>query len=574
MRRQGGAAELTPVQELWDKVVLCDMRRSYDECAALCNNILDLDPDHHDAQFLLGNMYHKGWGVEQHKEKGIELLRASADAGHVRAAALLGACYFGAGDNWREAARLLQIGHDGGVERATQKLGKMYRDGLGVKQDNAKAEQLFRVAFAKFQAKHLAGDIGASFMLANMYFNGEGTHKDTSEGVALLRGAAAAREPDAAYILGKFYLTGHIVRRDLQEALQLFEIAVKEGQPLAIPLLEQTRHAICDTRSDPQVPSSKSARPLGSGGSNACAWCGAKASMSCARCHEAFYCTKACQKNHWKTHKLVCREGKSHLSVVSNSVPENRQSTTSSSVQHSADSSWAALQRQTPIPGPFASSAPPSLAQDDLELAAGVAASMQEADERAAGDNAQVSEHLLHARTGQTSTRICVIEYSRNPKELHQALMTHPDLEVCRKALLDARLDPALPGPSGTSGAKIFVQPELYAGALEAIEIRGIVLDKRHVVVTADLEQVVDRVVASEVPRDRRVKKKGCRSKPPGPFQPQTYPARVKSTFLEVPVPSSMRSAPSSGPRTASTTGLHAGGRNPRQEVSRSAANK
>jgi len=397
-------------------------------------------------------------------------------------------------------------------------------------------------------------------------------------GVALVRVAADARVPEAAYDLGRLYLTGHIVRRDLQEALRLFEVAVKEGHPLALPLLEETLQSITDARLDPQVPLSHTAHPLGASGPDACAWCGARAGMSCGRCHQALYCTKACQKKHWKAHKLVCPGGnadESRPSVMSNNTPENRHSTSSSSVQHGADSSWAALQRQTPILGPFASPSPPSLAPDDLELAAGVAASMREADERAAGDNAQVSEHLLHARTDQTSSiQICVIEYSRNPKELHQALMTHPDLEDCRRSLLDKGLELTLPGPSGKSGAKIFVHPELYAGALEAIEIRGIVLDKRHVVVTADLEQVVDRVVASEVPRGRRVKKKGCRSMLPGPFQPQSYPTRVKSTFLEVPVPSSMRSAPSSGPRTASTTGLHSGGRNPRQEVSRSAVNK
>lgn len=44
-----------------------------------------------------------------------------------------------------------------------------------------------------------------------------------------------------------------------------------------------------------------------------CAGCGTTESAigdykSCSRCEKVFYCTKSCQKDHWKAHKKVCNK--------------------------------------------------------------------------------------------------------------------------------------------------------------------------------------------------------------------------------------------------------------------------
>lgn len=37
-----------------------------------------------------------------------------------------------------------------------------------------------------------------------------------------------------------------------------------------------------------------------------CGGCGGEAKNKCARCGTVYYCSKECQKNHWKTHKITC----------------------------------------------------------------------------------------------------------------------------------------------------------------------------------------------------------------------------------------------------------------------------
>ena len=37
-----------------------------------------------------------------------------------------------------------------------------------------------------------------------------------------------------------------------------------------------------------------------------CAKCGAAANQRCTGCHSTFYCTRECQKLHWKLHKSQC----------------------------------------------------------------------------------------------------------------------------------------------------------------------------------------------------------------------------------------------------------------------------
>ncbi|MFH1831751.1 MAG: zinc finger MYND domain-containing protein [bacterium] len=39
-----------------------------------------------------------------------------------------------------------------------------------------------------------------------------------------------------------------------------------------------------------------------------CLFCHELASLQCSQCKSVYYCSKKCQKQHWKTHKLVCKE--------------------------------------------------------------------------------------------------------------------------------------------------------------------------------------------------------------------------------------------------------------------------
>ena len=39
-----------------------------------------------------------------------------------------------------------------------------------------------------------------------------------------------------------------------------------------------------------------------------CAMCGKTAETKCTACKAVFYCSKGCQKKHWKEHKFECKK--------------------------------------------------------------------------------------------------------------------------------------------------------------------------------------------------------------------------------------------------------------------------
>ena len=39
-----------------------------------------------------------------------------------------------------------------------------------------------------------------------------------------------------------------------------------------------------------------------------CHLCGLASTVKCGGCREARYCTRACQKAHWREHKLLCQQ--------------------------------------------------------------------------------------------------------------------------------------------------------------------------------------------------------------------------------------------------------------------------
>ena len=58
-----------------------------------------------------------------------------------------------------------------------------------------------------------------------------------------------------------------------------------------------------------------------------CATCGADKKqdgedlMACARCHDRKYCSKECQRKHWKKHKVICMRPKEEMEKFMESIP-------------------------------------------------------------------------------------------------------------------------------------------------------------------------------------------------------------------------------------------------------------
>ena len=105
---------------------------------------------------------------------------------------------------------------------AQVKLGIMYNDGLGVRQDQAEAAKWYRKA-----AEH--GNVFGQFNLGAHYFNGEGEPQDFVEARKWFRKAAEQGDSDAQGILGGMYENGKGVQKDYAEAEKWYRKAVAQG---------------------------------------------------------------------------------------------------------------------------------------------------------------------------------------------------------------------------------------------------------------------------------------------------------------------------------------------------------
>eukprot|EP00931_Biecheleriopsis_adriatica_P060872 TRINITY_DN36566_c0_g1_i1.p1 TRINITY_DN36566_c0_g1~~TRINITY_DN36566_c0_g1_i1.p1 ORF type:complete len:751 (-),score=105.40 TRINITY_DN36566_c0_g1_i1:54-2306(-) len=86
--------------------------------------------------------------------------------------------------------------------------------------------------------------------------------------------------------------------------------------------------------------------------------------------------------------------------------------------------------------------------------------------------------------------RVHVLEFSRHPRMLRDALLNGESLKACRQALFESGFSPEL-----ASGAKMFVSPELFEPVLRAI--RGRDFKSSHVLVSDDFCDSVTAAIRS-----------------------------------------------------------------------------
>ena len=208
--------------------------------------MLDRDGDHYDpkkaveyltrsakqgytvAKYMLGKLYLRGEDVPKQMLHALHWLESAVKDDNQYAEYLLGKTFLKGEDIERDTERaesLLSRSAEQGNKYAAYTLGKAYLDGDILAQNIDKAVRLLNLSASK-------GFAPAQFILGRLLYKGEVIPKDIKKAAEWLDRAAAQKNPYAAYLAGKIYLTEDEVK-DIQKAIRSFIIAAENGNDYA-----------------------------------------------------------------------------------------------------------------------------------------------------------------------------------------------------------------------------------------------------------------------------------------------------------------------------------------------------
>ncbi len=151
------------------------------------------------AQYILGQMYASGNGVQEDAGKAVRMFMKASDNGNPYADSDLGVCYY---------------------------------EGFGVEKDIGKA-------FEYFSRAAESGVPEAELCLGNMYASGEGTDKDPVKALEWFKKSANKGNADAQFNVGIAYELGVGTEKDIEAAKRWFRLAADQGDAAAKKKLKQ-----------------------------------------------------------------------------------------------------------------------------------------------------------------------------------------------------------------------------------------------------------------------------------------------------------------------------------------------
>lgn len=169
-----------------------------------------------DAQYEVGIMYLKGQGVAQDREKALEWLKKSSNAGYQLATSKLGRI-----DEQESKFDQLQSEAEAGNVDAQYELAMMYLKGRGIGADESKARKWLERGAEK-------GDSRAVTRLGILNYKGEGGSPDYKEALSLFK-RVSGDSVLAQYYLGEMYATGSGVETDYKAAISWYKKAADGG---------------------------------------------------------------------------------------------------------------------------------------------------------------------------------------------------------------------------------------------------------------------------------------------------------------------------------------------------------
>lgn len=180
------------------------------------------------AKYMLGKLYLRGEDVPKQMLHALHWLESAVKDDNQYAEYLLGKTFLKGEDIERDIERaesLLRRSAEQGNKYAAYTLGKAYLDGDVLAQNIDEAVRLLNLSATRNFAP-------AQFILGRLLYKDEVIPKNITKAVEWLDRAAAQKNPYAAYLAGKIYLTEDEVK-DIQKAIRSFKIAAENGNNYA-----------------------------------------------------------------------------------------------------------------------------------------------------------------------------------------------------------------------------------------------------------------------------------------------------------------------------------------------------
>ncbi len=186
------------------------------------------------SQYILGEMYYFGYGVDSDFNKAIIWYRKAAEQGHVDAQVNLGWMYlngYGVAKNDSAAFNWYHRAAVKGLPKAQANLGVMYEKGWGVTKNNSQALMWFRKAAEQ-------GYADAQYSIGYMFEVGKGVVQNDVEAVKWYQKAAEQGQVNAQYNLGLMYYQGRGVSQCDSLAVKWLRLAADQEHANALKTLD------------------------------------------------------------------------------------------------------------------------------------------------------------------------------------------------------------------------------------------------------------------------------------------------------------------------------------------------
>lgn len=142
------------------------------------------------------------------------------------------------------AFKIIKDSADHGNPAAQHKLAEMFRDGIGIEQNEFHADEYFYKAFHNYLDMAQGGNAYANYRVAMMYGKGDGIPQDEQKSQEYLHEAAYLGHTQSMYLLGKQLISSGIANFD--KGLHYLEQAADKGHKKATTELGQLYQSLGD----------------------------------------------------------------------------------------------------------------------------------------------------------------------------------------------------------------------------------------------------------------------------------------------------------------------------------------